>query len=248
MIDFSSNKLDSVRDGNTISNGQWLRRGLPKIPDYSPEYQVPKSKNIELVSFQKPNSDCCMFSYVEFDDDEDGMFLIATRNMSIIAQDKENLLANNGTMVVLKEIGKLWFERVEALDKKQLADLKRKLSEKTWVGEYLNEDHLVHYPGGEQIVLHSIVDNHSGKQLPDAYNIFRSFKFLALPQTSHGSFILEEEALKAKIDEIAAVALHQSLSQTQEGIVVQLIDRDAKHVIENLKVKSVEYCQFSLLS
>jgi hypothetical protein len=86
-----------------------------------------------------------MFSYVEFDDDEDGMFLIATRNMSIIAQDKEHLLANNGTKVVLKEIGKLWFDQVESLDKKQLSELKRKLHDKTWVGEYLNEDHLLHY-------------------------------------------------------------------------------------------------------
>jgi len=77
------------------------------------------------------------------------------------------------------------------------------LNEKTWVGEYLNEDHLLHYPGGEKIVLHSIVDNNSGDQLPDADKVFRSFKFQTLPQTSHGSFILEEELLKAKINEIA---------------------------------------------
>ena len=40
-----------------------------------------------------------MFSFVDFeeDDDEDGMFLISTRNMSIMALDKEHLEANNTT-------------------------------------------------------------------------------------------------------------------------------------------------------
>jgi hypothetical protein len=102
-----------------------------------------------------------MFSFVDFeeDDEEDGMFLIATRNMSIIARDKVHLEQNNGTKVVLKEIGKLWFDYVERLDKRSLAELKRKLAGMTWVAEYLNADHLVHYSEGEQIVFHSIIDN-----------------------------------------------------------------------------------------
>jgi hypothetical protein len=33
MIDFSSNSLPEIRDGNTISNGKWLRRGLPLLKD-----------------------------------------------------------------------------------------------------------------------------------------------------------------------------------------------------------------------
>lgn len=42
--------------------------------------------------------------------------------------------------------------------------------------------------------------------------------------------------------------MHQPLGQTQEGIVVQLIDREAKVVLQSFKVKSIEYRMFSLLS
>jgi hypothetical protein len=68
-----------VRDGNTISNGKWLRRGLPKLAE---NLAVPKSKKIELVSYIKTNGDVCMFSWVQTP--EGGKFLIATRNSSIL--------------------------------------------------------------------------------------------------------------------------------------------------------------------
>jgi hypothetical protein len=85
-VDFSSSTLLQVRDGNTISNGKWLRRGLPKLVE---NLKIPDSKKIELVSYIKTNGDVCMFSYVETPDG--GRFLVATRNSSIFVENQEDL-------------------------------------------------------------------------------------------------------------------------------------------------------------
>lgn len=163
LIDFTSNALVSIRDGNTISEGMWLRRGLPKLQAHTVQWQAPKNKKLELVSQVKTNGDCCMFSWVDFEegDDVDGMFLIATRNQSILAQDAEHLKKSTNKQPLLKEIGRLWFSHIKRQDKKRLADLKKKMSGKTWIGDFLSNDSLVSYAQPE-IVLHSIVDNESG--------------------------------------------------------------------------------------
>jgi hypothetical protein len=84
MIDFSSNSLPEIRDGNTISNGKWLRRGLPLLKD---DIKIPKSRHIELISYTKTNGDCCMFSYIDSQDS----FLIASRSGSVLVKDLETL-------------------------------------------------------------------------------------------------------------------------------------------------------------
>lgn len=98
----------------------------------------------------KTNGDICQFSYVDFEDDDDepGMFLISTRSNTILASDKAHLEKSQGSGFI-KDIGRLWFDFVERLDKRLLAELKRKLSSKTWVGEYLNDLGLIHYPQGD---------------------------------------------------------------------------------------------------
>ena len=108
MYDFSSNTHPHIRDGNTISCGQWLRRGLPKLQE---SISIPKSRKLELVGFTKTNGDCFMISYVEFDDEdeEDGMFLIGTRNMSLLAKDLKHLLTNKDKYTTQVEMGKLFF-------------------------------------------------------------------------------------------------------------------------------------------
>ena len=52
-----------------------------------------------------------MISYVEFDDDdeEDGMFLIGTRNMSLLAKDLKHLLTNKDEFTTQVEMGKSFF-------------------------------------------------------------------------------------------------------------------------------------------
>jgi len=59
---------------------------------------VPKSRKLELVGHTKTNGDCCQIYYVEFDDDdeEDGMYLIATANMSLLVKDLKHLLSIQG--------------------------------------------------------------------------------------------------------------------------------------------------------
>jgi hypothetical protein len=249
LVDFFSGSLPQVRDGNTISYGQWLRRGLTKPTAYSQDYQVPQSRNIELVSLVKTNGDVCMFSYVDFEeeDDVDGMFLIATRGNSIIASDKDHLEKSNGTGFI-KDIGRLWFEQVARLDKRLLAELKRKLSGKTWVGEYLNGDSLIHYPQGDTILLHAIVDNQTGKQLADADKLFTHFKFATLSPVSHGTFICEESDLTQKIRDINTTILHKPLCESHEGVILQLIDREDNSVIEQVRIKSVEFEMLSYIN
>lgn len=67
-----------------------MRRGLPQLET---TWKVPQSKHVELVGFTKTNGDCCMFSYVDFEDEEDdaGMYIVATKNMSILVKDMAHL-------------------------------------------------------------------------------------------------------------------------------------------------------------
>lgn len=62
FIDFSSNSLPQLREGNTISNGKWVRRGLPHLLE---KLDILKSRKLELISNIKTNGDCCMFSWLE---------------------------------------------------------------------------------------------------------------------------------------------------------------------------------------
>lgn len=221
LLDFTSNTLSSIRDGNTISEGMWLRRGLPKLQAYHPEWKAPKNLKVALHSQVKTNGDCCMFSWVEFEegDSVDGMFLIATRNQSTLAQNAEHLKKSTAKMPLLKEIGSLWFAHIKRQDKKRLAELKKLLSGKTWVGEYLSSDSLVNYAQNE-VVLHSIVDNETGNQLANASATFSKFGFPHLPHQNHGTFILEETELEAKVQELYVKTLAKSIGETQEGLVL----------------------------
>ena len=80
-IDFTCKDAGyGVGDGNTICDGKFIRRGLQQL---SQTLTVPKDKQIELIKFTKTNGDCCMFSYVP----EHDLYLIATRNVSILVKD-----------------------------------------------------------------------------------------------------------------------------------------------------------------
>lgn len=129
LIDFVSSSLPSLSDGNTISETQWLRRGLPKLVDAA---IVPRSKQIELISFLKPNGDCCFFSVVDLAGEP--QFLIATRNMSVIVKDRQQLLKIEGKFSLHKDIGSLFFDQISSLSPKLLTNLKSDLTGKTWVG------------------------------------------------------------------------------------------------------------------
>lgn len=223
MYDFSSNTLPQIRDGNTISCGQWLRRGLPKLQT---NVVVPKSRKLELVGYTKTNGDCFMVSYVEFDDDdeEDGMFLIGTRNMSLLARDIAHLQTNKDKYTTQVRMGTLFFNQLAKLDRKELEELKRDLNGNTWIAEYLSQDNLVHYDEA-RLVFHSVVHNSSGNIKADTAKIFQRYGLHTVPCQSFGTFILEESELEAKIEEVRKNCLLQPLSQTQEGLVLQFIDK-----------------------
>lgn len=89
--------------------------------------------------------------------------------------------------------------------------------------------------------MHAIVDNQSGKQLANADQVFNHFKFPTLPLKSLGTFICEEEDLAAKIDEMHRAILTKSIAETQEGVILQLVDREENTVIEQIRIKSAEY-------
>lgn len=117
-----------------------------------------------------------MFSWVQTP--EGGKFLIATRNSSILVQNQEDL-ENIDSAKYYKhiELANQFFAVVSGLSQKSTAELKNELSEQTWVGEYLSSDYLVHYAGGETLVLHSMVENESGVVIADAENTFKHFGF-----------------------------------------------------------------------
>jgi hypothetical protein len=78
FIDFSSASLVQIHDGNTLSNGRFVRRGLPVLSDEF--FKVPAKQNYELVSYLKTNGDCCMFSY------HAGLktYIVASRTISVL--------------------------------------------------------------------------------------------------------------------------------------------------------------------
>ncbi len=68
-----------------------------------------------------------------------------------------------------------------------------------------------------------------------------------VPFESLGEFILEEELLKAKIDEITNQTLVSTITQTEEGVVFQLVDSDQNSVVGLSRVKSIEYRIFKTM-
>lgn len=183
-----------VGDGNTICEGKFVRRGLPLLAD---KLSIPKDKHIELIKFTKTNGDCCMFSYLQ---DED-LYLIATRNISILVKDLDDLASIEGKNYTHKNLAKLWFGHLAQLNRAATVQLKKELNGHTWVGEYLTEDNLIRY-SDEHILFHSIVNNSNGSIKADAYKTFERFGFGIVPFESLGEFILEEDLLQAKIDEV----------------------------------------------
>ena len=62
-----------------------------------------------------------------------------------------------------------------------------------------------------------------------------------MPWESKGEFILEEEQLQAAIQQVVNQTLTATISQSEEGVVLQLIDREDNRVISICKVKSIEF-------
>lgn len=62
-----------------------------------------------------------------------------------------------------------------------------------------------------------------------------------MPWESKGEFILEEEQLHAAIQQVVNQTLTATISQSEEGVVLQLIDREDDRVISICKVKSIEF-------
>ena len=54
--------------------------------------------------------------------------------------------------------------------------------------------------------------------------------------------------MEAKVNELHNETLSKSIGETQEGLVLQIVDKQKGTVLEQLKVKSVEYSLFSLMS
>jgi hypothetical protein len=90
-------------------------------------------------------------------------------------------------------------------------------------------------------LLHSIVDNNTGSVLANAHQVFANYGFCTVPHKSQGVFILEEQALQAKIDEVRRQVLGTPVCETHEGAVLQLVDRDTNTVVQLVRVKCVEY-------
>lgn len=140
----------------------------------------------------------------------------------------------------------MWLNLIAKLDKKTLAQVKQDLSGQTWVAEFLNSDNLVRYDE-DQLVFHSIVENESGAVVADATKVLSKYGLPVVPSQSFGSFILEEESLQQKIEEIQRATLVKPISETQEGLVLHMIDKEQNSVLSMFKVKAVEYTLFRLM-
>lgn len=131
------------------------------------------------------------------------------------------------------------------MDKQQLAELKKCMAGHTWIAEFVSADKLIDY-SDSQLLFHSIVENSTGKVLGDAIPEFKKFGFSCVPCHSHGS--LSSMAVMAKVDEIAKQTRSKSLSETHEGVVLQLVDHTSNEVLTSIKVKSNEYEIFATVA
>lgn len=99
----------------------------------------------------------------------------------------------------------------------------------------------------DHLVFHSIVENESGVVRANALSCFKQFGLPVVPSVSHGTFILEENALQSKIEEIQKATLVKPIGETQEGLVLQMIDKEKNTVLQIFKIKAVEYTLFRLM-
>ncbi len=223
----------NAREGNTLFNGRYVRRGLPPL---ATSLTVPKNRKLELVSFLKTNGDCAMFSYLG----PEKLFLIATRNSALLVRSPSELAEAEGKYSLHKEMGQLFFSALRKGKETLLDGL-------TLVGEYLSGDNLIAYPT-PKLLMHSLVDNQSGQVLANPFPTIAACGFAAVPNRNLGTYILEEAELAEKIAEVEAEVAVKSLEATQEGTVLWIADKDSGSVLQLSKVKSVEYTLFRLMT
>ena len=108
------------------------------------------------------------------------------------------------------------------------------------IGEFLSSENLILH-SEDHIVMHSIVDNATGVIICDPEASIAELGFACVPHKSCGVFILEEAALKLKISKVRESVGCLSMAATEEGVVLQLIDRVENKVVGLIKAKSVEY-------
>jgi hypothetical protein len=144
-----------------------------------------------------------------------------------------------------------WFGKISKLSKSKLESLKKEITNKTMVGEFIGHkdcQHLVKYQR-ETIIFYAIVDNYSRKIccLPEeSYKIFKTYGFDVVSNTTMGVYYNYDEVCDDLYKEYDFVAA-QTIQAEEEGAVLYFIKRSVDHhdeVLSLCKLKTLEYRLF----
>lgn len=125
---------------------------------------IAEGHKVEVLKTLKANGENTQISY---NPDLD-TFIIASKNVGLLARDEKDLelyppkaLRYNFAYLMAK----CWFTLISEFKKKDLEALKKDMTHRTFIGEYIGNiecQHLVKYPR-ETIIFYAIVDNNSPK-------------------------------------------------------------------------------------
>lgn len=218
--------------------------------------QLEENGQVELIKTLKINGENAQISWLEKED----LWCISSKSVSILARNLTDVsyyeTEEESRYTYAIAIAKAWFNvlRELKLSKVSIADLKKKLSGRTLVGEYVGNSiyqHLVMYPK-ETIVFYAITENDSIDKnclLPEEiYSFFNEFKLDCVPYERIGVFDNIIDLSNALEHEYHVVA-SSKMKFEEEGAVVYAIGRGNNNdkVLSVLKLKTLEYRIFRKL-
>jgi len=207
---------------------------------------------IEIFATRKANGENAQISYIPIID----AWIIASKNVSLCARNSEDIEYYTGEskFQFAREIGSVWFRMLENIENNdKLDELKKAISNKTMVGEYvghIDHQHLVKY-GKETILFYAIVDNNGITNCigpRQAMEIFDNFGLDHVSIESRGIYENMTDLL-SNLKNLYVDTAYESLENEEEGLAVYLATYSLKedYTIGLCKLKTLEYRIFRKL-
>ena len=224
------------------------RKGLIKFFDIDPEsliidenkvYKSPQDyiinpvlkvfrekEEIEIFCTRKANGENAQISYIRAYNG----WICGSKNVGVIIQEMNDLRKYKGPRYTYAiKIGEVWLKIIEDMDKERLDELKRDMSGRTFVGEFVgnpNYQHLIRY-NRVSIHFYAIVDNESIHTCLDpkySQSIFHKYALDSVHFQSLGIFKEKESCFKAILNAYITVG-RSSIYDGEEGAVLYFVKR-----------------------
>ena len=225
---------------------------------FYPIYKYLSNKNsngILLYKLLKANGENAQISYSPLIQ----KWVIASKNVSLICSNLtdlyehyEPLYKNNKYQIkptrynIAFQIALCWFDIIEHKTNKEIDDIKKELSNRTFCGEYCGNqyhEHLIRH-SKHTIYFYSIIDNNDENNIcipiEEAFDTFKKLKLDYVNYNYIGIYKNKNELFEG-IHKVYKSIAEKSILYEEEGDVLYFVNSNDNKVISLCKVKTLEY-------